>query len=64
MKYQIRVLGDQELPPSHAWALIEVGATITFCVKASALSAGVVAEAWAAYRIMTGQSPPGRTAAA
>ena len=57
VKYMIRVLGDQELPADHAWVLIQVDSTIVFCVKAASLSAAVVAEAWAAYRSLTGQSP-------
>lgn len=51
MRYVIRVLGDQDLPREHDWVLLEFDDMLVFCVKASCMTAPVVGEVWAAYRL-------------
>ena len=57
MQYLIRVLGDQELPAGHMFAVLEVDSTIAICIKATCMSAPVIAEAWAAARMLRRRRP-------
>lgn len=50
--YDVRVVEDAALPADHEWALMEHGGHYTFVVKQSAQGPQVMADAWAAYRLL------------
>jgi len=52
MVYDVRVVEDTALPADQDWVLVRHGERVTFAVKRSAQSPRVVAEAWAAYRLL------------
>ncbi len=60
--YQVRVIGPQDLPTGHDWALVEVDGSVTALVKESALGLCTVAELWAAYRRLDRRHTPCRQA--
>lgn len=50
--YDVRVVDDTALPADHEWALMEHSGHYTFLVKRSAQGPQVMADAWAAYRLL------------
>lgn len=58
--YDVRIIGETDLPAGHDWALVEREGSTTLLVKESALGPEVVAEAWAAYRKLDRRHTPCR----
>lgn len=57
MNYEVRVIGDSDLPERHDWALIETPRRTILLVKESALSSASLAEIWAAGRKLRRREP-------
>lgn len=47
--YEIRLIGAGDLPPGHAWALVDLPTGTVLYLKAEAVTYENLAEAWLAY---------------
>jgi hypothetical protein len=51
--HRVRLIGQDDLPRGHHWALAEHDGRITLFIKHEALTPENLEEAWAAYRLLT-----------
>ena len=50
MNYEVRVIGDQDLPDQQDWALMETPRRTILLIKEGALTPDLLAEVWGATR--------------
>jgi hypothetical protein len=48
--YEVRMIGEYDLPKGQDWMLVEIGAQTTLLIKEGHLDAALLAEVWAAGR--------------
>lgn len=56
--HRVRLIGQDDLPRGHEWALVEHDECITLFITEEALTPRKLEEAWAAYRLLTAPRHP------
>jgi hypothetical protein len=56
--HRVRLIGQDDLPRGHHWALAEHDGRITLFIKHEAMTPENLEEAWAAYRLLTSPRHP------
>lgn len=51
--HKIHLIGQDDLPPGHEWAIVEHDERITLFITQEALTPRGLEEAWAGYRLLT-----------
>lgn len=49
-RYTVRLVGDDELPAPHDWAIVKTDTAVWVALRESAICERVLEEAWAGYR--------------
>jgi hypothetical protein len=56
--HKIHLIGQDELPEGHEWAVVEHDEQITLFITEDALTPRKLEEAWAGYRLLTAPRHP------
>lgn len=59
--YEVRQIGEGDLPEGHDWAMVHDGDRVVLFVKEGATGLlALHAQAWAAFRLLERSDPPSR----